>query len=91
LPLYIAAFNIGAYILPGTVALPPVSNIANASFGTADWYLAMSTWLQSLGWPLVVGLPVLGLLLAGLGYAVVQIGWLWPVYKRHRTIKRKAG
>jgi hypothetical protein len=51
----------------------------------------MSTWLQSLGWPLVVGLPVLGLLLAGLGYAMVQIGWLWPVYKRHRTIKRKAG
>ena len=91
LPLYIAAFNIGAYILPGKVALPPVSNIANASFGTADWYLAMSTWLQSLGWPLVVGLPVLGLLLAGLGYAMVQIGWLWPVYKRHRTIKRKAG
>ena len=91
LPLYIAAFNIGAYILPGNVALPPVSNIANASFGTADWYLAMSTWLQSLGWPLVVGLPVLGLLLAGLGYAIVQIAWLWPVYMRHRARKRKAG
>jgi uncharacterized protein len=75
LPLYIAAFKIGAFILPGQVTLPPVSSIANASFG----------------WPLVVGLPVLGLLLAGFGYAIVQIAWLWPVYMRRRTIKRKVG
>ena len=91
LPLYIAAFNIGALILPGQVTLPSVSSISNASFGTADWYLAMSTWLHSLGWPLVAGLPVLGLLLAGLGYVIVQAVWLWPVYLRHRAMKRKAG
>jgi uncharacterized protein (DUF2062 family) len=91
LPLYIAAFNIGALILPGQVTLPSVSSLASASFGTSDWYLAMSTWLHSLGWPLVVGLPVLGLLLAGLGYIIVQAIWLWPVYLRHRAMKRKVG
>jgi uncharacterized protein (DUF2062 family) len=89
LPLYIAAFNIGAFILPGQVTLPSVSSLGNAGFGTAEWYLAMSTWLYGLGWPLVVGLPVLGLLLAGLGYAIVQITWLLPVYLRYRAMKRK--
>lgn len=88
-PLYIAAFNIGAFILPGKVVLPPVSTLSNANFGSAEWYLAMSSWFQSLGWPLVVGLPILGLLLAGLGYAIVQIACLWPVYKRQRNMKRK--
>jgi uncharacterized protein len=88
-PLYIAAFNIGAFILPGKVVLPPVSQIATANFGSADWYIAMSTWLQSLGWPLVVGLPILGLVLAGLGYVMVQVGCLWPVYKRQRSMKSK--
>jgi uncharacterized protein (DUF2062 family) len=89
LPLYIAAFNIGAFILPGQVTLPSVSSLGNAGFGTAEWYLAMSTWLHGLGWPLVVGLPVLGLLLAGLGYAIVQITWLLPVYLRYRAMRRK--
>jgi uncharacterized protein len=88
-PLYIAAFHIGAFILPGKVVLPSLSSITTANFGSADWYLAISNWLQSLGWPLVVGLPILGLLLGGLGYAVVQIVWLWPVYKRQRSMKRK--
>ncbi len=88
-PLYIAAFNIGAFILPGEVVLPPFSSITTANFGSTDWYHAMSIWLKSLGWPLVVGLPILGLLLGGLGYAAVQIVWLWPVHKRQRSMKRK--
>jgi uncharacterized protein len=88
-PLYVAAFHIGAFILPGDVVLPAFSSITAANFGSADWYFAMSIWLQSLGWPLVIGLPILGVLLAGLGYIVVQMFWLWPVHKRQRSMKRK--
>lgn len=88
-PLYIAAFNIGAFILPGESVLPPLSSMTQASFGSTDWFIAISVWLQSLGWPLVIGLPLLGVYIAISGYALVQILWLWPVHRRLRNMKRK--
>ena len=88
-PLYLLAYQIGSFFLPTDAALVPLSGITTAHFGSTDWFMAVSTWLQSLGWPLVVGLLILGLNLAGLGYALVQIAWLWPVHRRKVRMNRK--
>ena len=88
-PLYLLAYQIGSFFLPTDAALVPLSGITTAHFGSTDWFMAVSTWLQSLGWPLVIGLLILGINLAGLGYALVQIAWLWPVHRRKVRMNRK--
>jgi uncharacterized protein len=88
-PLYVAAFHIGAALLPGQADLAPISSVTSFSFGSTDWFMALSTWVQSLGWPLVLGLPILGVLMALCAYALVQILWLWPIWMRFRRMQRK--
>lgn len=88
-PLYVAAFHIGAVLLPGQAELVPISSVMSVSFGSTDWFMALSTWVQSLGWPLALGLPILGVLMAVFAYALVQVLWLWPIWVRLRKIKRK--
>lgn len=85
-PLYIVAFQIGSFILPGEQVLLPIGQI---DFSSTGWLLALSQWAQSLGWPLVVGLPILGLAMGTLAYVVVQALWLWPVWLRFRRMKAR--
>ncbi|MCH7343899.1 DUF2062 domain-containing protein [Pelomonas sp. CA6] len=40
-----------------------------------SWWHALGEWLSSLGPPLLVGLPLAGLLLGALAYVVVYLGW----------------
>ncbi len=87
-PLYVLAFQIGQVILPGVQTLPPVANIG---FGPGTWFHELMTWVKALGWPLVAGLPVLGLILATLTYLVVNVLWLAPTFKRLWARRRKAG
>ena len=49
---------------------------------------AMGGWMKALGMPLLIGLPTLGLLLAALGYATVQLLWLAPALHRKRRLAR---
>ena len=51
--------------------------------GLLGWAL-----LASGGYALLVGLPALGLLLAALGYATVQLLWLAPALHRKRRLAR---
>ncbi|MGL4767935.1 MAG: DUF2062 domain-containing protein [Formosimonas sp.] len=79
-PLYMLAFQIGRWVLPGDYPMPDVAAMTQSQ----GWLSGTWDWLMALGWPLIVGLPVLGLALAVLGYALVQLVWLWPVYWRAR-------
>jgi len=51
---------------------------------------AMFDWMLSLGKPLAVGLPLLALILAAIGYVVVDGAWrlqvrfAWRRRKQHR-------
>ena len=84
-PLYVLAFQMGSAVLPGEQSLPPF----NAAGPTgAVSVQALAEWMQALGTPLLVGLPVLGLVLAALGYAIVQALWLAPVLQRGRRLQR---
>ena len=57
-PLYWLAFHIGALFLPGQQLMPPFE-MPNGDF--TQWASGMGEWMTALGWPLLLGLPLLGL------------------------------
>ena len=84
-PLYIAAFHIGDRLIPGVHVMPAFADIG---FGSPGWVSALSEWVQALGWPLVIGLPVMGVWFAINGYWLVNYLWLRPVVARAKRMKR---
>ena len=92
-PLYRLAFQIGAFLLPGQHLVPP---FVFPQGNLAEWASGMGAWMTALGWPLLLGLPVMGALLASIAYALVQMFFLAPVVRRarrmqHSTAARSAG
>lgn len=78
-PLYWLAFHMGALLLPGQHVMPPFE-MPNGHF--AQWVAGMGEWMTALGWPLLLGLPVLATVLATSAYALVQMFFLVPVIRR---------
>ena len=73
-PLYLIAYRYGALFMPdadgGAVLHPP------PPFGGVIEYLhALFDWAVGLGAPLAIGLPLLALTLAVVGYFTVRIAW----------------
>lgn len=85
-PLYWLAFQIGAFLLPGNQTMP---SFVTPDGGLGAWALGVGEWMGALGWPLLVGLPVLASLLAANAYALVQIFFLTPVILRARRMRRR--
>jgi uncharacterized protein len=89
-PLYVAAYYLGRFAVGGdAAALGEAPQFAWSAMG--DWMRAMAHWAMSLGKPLAVGLVALALLLAALGYAVVDIAWRVHVvmaWRRRRAARR---
>ena len=93
-PLYLLAYGYGRLILPaGHDHGPPAPfHFDWASFG--DSMQALVPWMTSLGKPLAVGIPALGLTLALLGYFIVDLAWrayvvlAWRARKRRRKERR---
>ena len=83
-PLYIAAFHLGDRLIPGVHVMPAFAEIG---FGSPGWVSALSDWVQALGWPLVVGLPVMGAWFAINGYWLISHLWLRPVVARAKRMK----
>ena len=90
-PLYLLAYGIGRLLLghDGSDMTPP----PDLDWGHLwAWVEDMAHWMLSLGRPFAVGLVVLALLLALVGYFAVQIGWRWHVRRawRARAATRRA-
>lgn len=84
IPIYALAFEVGQWILPGKAELPSMQPIMEFRFASIEWFKALSEWIFSLGTPLLVGLPILGLVFAVLGYYAVELLWRLPVWLRRR-------
>lgn len=84
-PLYVLAFYLGALVMPGSHSLPEWSSVVPGGDFSVQ---ALGAWMQALGTPLLVGLPTLGLVMAVLGYATVQLLWLAPALQRKRRLVR---
>jgi len=88
-PLYLLAFGYGSLLL-GLNHAPPAHEPFVMAW--ADWagsLHALVDWAAALGKPLLVGLVALALTLAGLGYAVVQLGWRLYVRLAWRARQRR--
>lgn len=103
IPLYVLALNIGIAVLNAVLPVghdaagnataaafppPPDFNLAQPLQSFAE----LGQWALGMGWPLVVGVFLLALMLAVSGYIVTRIGWnLWVRYEWAQRRKRRAG
>ena len=92
-PLYFIAFKIGQLVLLQSGGELPSFAFHLEGKGFTEWIPAAFDWLVSVGKPLAIGLPLLALLLALVGYFAVD--WMWRLYVRcawvSRRRRRKAG
>ncbi len=94
-PLYWLAYKIGQLVLfQSDGELPPVALVLEGK-GFMEWIPTALHWLGSVGKPLLVGLPLLALLLALIGYFVTDWAWrlgvVWQWRQRKiRNRKKKA-
>jgi len=94
-PLYIVAFKLGQFALLETGGELPHLAFSLEGKGFSEWIPAALHWLASVGKPLVVGLPLLALLLALIGYFATD--WAWRLYvrcawqRRRRSRANRAG
>jgi hypothetical protein len=73
-PLYIVAFAIGQWVLPG----PGQRFVPPPEWGDESilaWARALADWMIGLGTPLALGLVLLASGLALAGYALVRVAW----------------
>lgn len=86
-PLYLAAYEIGAWIsgAHSGVAVQP-------SFPELHWHnlmYEMWDWMVMLGKPLLIGLPLLAVSLAIIGYVAVRLAWRVAVILKWRARRQK--
>jgi hypothetical protein len=92
LPLYVLAYELGSWVLGQNGV--DTARIVLPDLHWHDWFSPLIDWMLSLGKAFAVGLPLLAILLALLGYLSVRLGWrcwvLWELHKRrHRREKRR--
>lgn len=85
-PLYYVAYRLGQLaLLQGGDGLPEGA-LSLQGKGLTEWLPAVLEWLGSIGKPLAVGLPLLALLLALVGYLATD--WGWRLYVRCAWARR---
>lgn len=73
-PLYIAAFALGQFALPGP-AKPFIMPPEYGTEGLLNWTRELLGWMQGLGAPLALGLVLLALILALASYVLIRVAW----------------
>jgi uncharacterized protein (DUF2062 family) len=86
-PLYFTAFKLGQLVLFQGGNGPSPAAFEPEGAGLTEWIPAVLAWLGSVGKPLLVGLPLLALLLALIGYFAVH--WAWQLYVRCAWQRRR--
>ncbi len=88
IPLYVLAYQLGTWVLGQ-------NGIASAPINTPDlswdnWLSPLIQWMSSLGEAFVIGLPLLALLFAAIGYLLARIGWrFWVLWELSRRRARR--
>lgn len=86
-PLYYTAFKLGQLVLMETGdTVPEISDMFDGR-SWQEWLPALIEWMTHVGKPLLVGVPLLAVLLAVVGYAVVN--WSWQAYVGNAWQRRK--
>ena len=87
-PLYLLAYKLGALVTgQGHVVAAAYFNEPDLSW--SNWFSVMLDWVVSMGKPFAIGLPLLAVTLAVVGYVVVRVGWrIWVMRQWHKRSKR---
>ena len=88
-PLYYAAFRLGQLaLLQGGGEVPPLTmDLEGRSY--SEWFPAALDFLAGVGKPLIIGLPLLAVLLAVIGYFMVDWAWRLSVRYAWRSRRRR--
>jgi uncharacterized protein (DUF2062 family) len=90
LPLYALAYEYGAFVIgqrDGAIA----AHLALPQMEWSNWTTVLSHWFILLGKPFAVGLPLLALTLAALGYVAVRVVWYGMVVWQWRRRAARRG
>jgi uncharacterized protein (DUF2062 family) len=88
LPLYALTFRLGAWV-SGTNEGSVQSLFYFPELHWHNWTGDLGNWLATLGKPFLIGLPLMGLILAVAGYVVVRIAWRVAVIMEWRARRRR--
>lgn len=84
-PLYLVAYEIGVRVIGANAA---TAVPAFPEWHWHDGFAPLWNWLMALGKPLLIGLPLLAIALALVGYVAVRLFWrifvLWKWHRRDR-------
>lgn len=87
-PLYWLAYQLGALVTGQSHAVT-AAHFEVPEMGWDNWLTVMLDWIFSLGKPFAIGLPLLALILALLGYVLVRVGWrFWVMWQWRKRRKR---
>lgn len=89
-PLYLLAYEIGKIFTGHYGELSP-AHFVLPEMNWSSWHSAMLDWVATLGKPLAVGLPILALGLAVLGYFIVRVLWYAMVVRKWRKRAARHG
>ncbi len=87
-PLYVLAYELGAWVSGAHSGMA----VVQPSFPELHWQNMANelwNWMVMLGEPLLIGLPLLALSLAIIGYFAVRVAWRVAVILRWRARKRR--
>jgi hypothetical protein len=89
LPLYLLAYEYGA-LLTGTHN-GGLSHLNQPELSWDNWLTPLLVWFDTLGRPFFIGLPMLGVTLALVGYVAVRLLWKWRVIRewQKRAARRR--
>jgi uncharacterized protein (DUF2062 family) len=89
-PLYMLAYEIGAW-LSGVHSGTAMVQLSFPELHWSSWLSDFWGWLKMLGKPLLIGLPVLAICLAIVGYFAVRVAWrVAVIWKWRARQKRKS-
>lgn len=73
-PIYLLAFKLGS-LVTGHFGAPMPDAVLTLSGGITEWIPTLLAWMAAMGKPFVVGLVLMAVILAALGYVAVLAGW----------------
>ena len=80
-PLYYVAYQLGAFVT-GQGQVLTATQFTVPEMDWDNWFNVTLNWILSLGKPFAIGLPLLAILLAVLGYIIVRLGWrFWLMWQ----------
>lgn len=92
-PLYYLAYRYGALVTMSDAGHQTPSAFSTEGLPWNQWLPALFDWMVAMGKPLAVGLPLLAITLATLGYLLVDNAWKIYVrlswQRRQETRRRK--